>query len=313
MSVKRLALICALLVAVAGASAARAGGIADTPCPNARGEHTNTCPPGTVGVPYSLRFVESEGAGCGPGAQTFHFDSGRLPPGLSIAPDGTLAGTPTDTGSFQFYVEMREPQNDPAHCAGKRTQKEFTLVIRKQPWITAVPTVPSEWEVGRPFRMTLRARGGSGIFAWELITGRLPLGLRLRNDGSIVGTPRFAGTFHFVPRARDTEARAVGYPVMLRVAPRLVVPIQRLAAPKVGRSYGARLNATGGVAPIRWKLKHGRLPPGIRLAPQLGRLTGAPKQAGAFRFAVEVRDRLNVTFTRWLSLRVDGRDAMRAR
>ena len=65
-------------------------------------------------MPYSIRFVESDGSGCGPGRQTFHLDSGRLPPGLTLAQDGTLNGTAMQAGSFQFYVEMREPQDDPS-------------------------------------------------------------------------------------------------------------------------------------------------------------------------------------------------------
>ena len=127
-----------------------------------------TCPSGTVGGPYSLRFVESEGSGCGPGRQTFHLDSGPLPPGLILTPDGTLKGIALETGSFTFYVEMREPQDDPSTCAGKRTQKQFTLRIRARPSITSIPVFSLGPEVGIPFRLTLRARGGTGIFAWEV-------------------------------------------------------------------------------------------------------------------------------------------------
>lgn len=298
MRIRSLALITALVAVLAVASAGRAGGIADTPCPNARGEHTNTCPPGTVGAPYSLRFVESEGAGCGPGRQTFHFDSGRLPPGLDLAPDGMLAGTPLDAGSFRFYVEMREPQDDPATCAGKRTQKEFTVVIRKAPWIAPLPARASGSEVGMPFGIGLRARGGSGGFAWGLIEGRLPPGLRLGRDGSIEGAPRAAGTFRFVAQARDTEARSVTWPATLVVAARLAVATRPLPAAKVGRDYAARLTAAGGVAPTRWRLASGRLPPGIHLTRETGRLAGTPTRTGTFRFAVEVGDRLGATSTR---------------
>ncbi|MBA2296186.1 MAG: putative Ig domain-containing protein [Actinobacteria bacterium] len=297
LGVKRLTLILAVVAALAGASGAPAGGIADEPCPNTRGEHTNTCPPGTVGAPYSIRFVESDGSGCGPGRQTFHFDSGLLPPGLTLAPDGSLNGIARQAGSFQFYVEMREPQDDPSNCVGKRTQKQFTLKIRKQPWIISTPAIPRESEVGMPFRLTLRARGGSGLFVWELVAGKLPVGLGLRDDGSIVGTPRIAGTYRFVARARDTEARSLSWPVVLVVAPRLVVRTKQLPAAKVGRFYSAGLTAAGGVAPTVWKLRRGRLPHGIRLAPALGRFTGTPREAGTYLVAVEVTDGLKAKST----------------
>jgi hypothetical protein len=298
----RIALAVAVVVALAGASGAPAGGIADEPCPNARGEQTNTCPAGTVGVPYSLRFVESEGSGCGSGRQTFHLDSGLLPHGLILTPDGTLKGIALETGSFKFYVEMREPQDDPSTCAGKRTQKEFTLRIRAQPWITSTPASPLGPEVGIPFRLTLRARGGTGIFHWDVGAGRLPVGLQLRDDGSIAGTPRVAGTYRFLARARDTESASITYPVTLGVTPRLIVPAPQTPAGKVGRFYSAKLATVGGIGRITWKLVGGRLPSGIRFAAESGTLIGTPRESGTHVVKVEARDRLNAMSTRTLAV-----------
>jgi hypothetical protein len=300
--IKRLALILGLVAALAVASDAPAGGISDETCPTAHGEHTNTCPPGTVGEPYSLKFVEREGAGCGPGRQTFHLDSGLLPDGLTLRPDGTLSGTANRAGSFQFFVEMREPEDDPANCSGKRTQKQFTLRIRQQPWIVARPPVPPRSEVGVPFRMTLQARGGSGMFFWARAAGELPAGLRLSTAGSITGTPRRAGTYRFEAKARDTEARTLRWAATLTVAPTLRIRTHRLPAASVGRPYAAGLVAAGGVAPRVWTVARGRLPRGIRLAPASGRLIGAPKAAGSNLVTVEVSDRLGVVHAKTLRI-----------
>lgn len=296
MTIARSALLVVALVAVLTvAPDAPAGGISDETCPNVAGEHTNTCPAGTVGVPYSIRFTESEGSGCGPGRQTFHVDSGIFPPGMTLTPDGALSGTSFQPGSFRFYVEMREPADDPANCAGKRTQKQFTLKIRRQPWITSFPALMSRWEVGVPFRTALRARGGSGIFAWSLASGRLPEGLRLFADGSIEGTPRSNGTYRFAVRARDTEGRTVGWKVELAIASRLRVHTRQLPRAQTGRTYRADLASVGGIGPTTWKLTRGRLPRGLRLESARGRLTGSPTEAGTHAFTVEVRDGLKVT------------------
>jgi large repetitive protein len=296
--IKRLALILGLVAVLAVASDAPAGGISDETCPTARGEHTNTCPPGTVGVPYSIKFVEREGTGCGPGRQTFHLDSGLVPPGLTLEPDGTLSGTATRPGSFQFYVEMREPEDDPAHCAGKRTQKQFTLRVRPEPWIVSTPDVPPRSEVGSPFTMRLRARGGSGIFAWALAVGKLPGGIRLGRDGSISGTPRRAGTYRFEAKARDTESRSLRWAATINVAQRLRIPAQRLPAARVAQPYDAHVVTAGGVPPSVWKVTRGGLPRGIRLISSSGRLTGTPKEAGSYLVTVEVEDRLRVEHAR---------------
>ena len=311
MIVKRSALILVLVAVLAVASDAPAGGISDETCPNVAGEYTNTCPSGTVGVPYSVRFSESEGSGCGPGRQTFHLDSGDLPPGLALAPDGNLSGTSFQPGSFQFYVEMREPRDDPANCAGKTTQKKFTLKVRRQPWIVSTPAMPPHSEVGIPFRMTLRARGGSGIFVWKVAGGRLPPGVRVGVHGTIAGIPWTPGTYRFVASAKDTEARSLIRQMKISVAPRLRIRTQRLPAAEIGRRYSADLSAAGGVAPTEWKLTHGRLPRGMRLASALGRLTGLPKETGTRVVAIEVSDGLKAKYAKTFRIVVLVRSSRR--
>jgi large repetitive protein len=195
--------IVALLVVTADAPA---GGIDDQPCPNVAGENTNTCPSGTVGVPYAIRFVEREGSGCGPGRQTFHVDSGIAPPGLTLALDGTLSGSPQEAGRFRFYVEMREPKDDPTTCAGKETQKEFTLMVRKPVAIVSPPSL-LQLDLGKRIRTPFRASGGSGGFQWSLVRGLLPRGVRLRR-GALRGAPRASGVYRLTVRVTDTELRS---------------------------------------------------------------------------------------------------------
>jgi hypothetical protein len=283
-----------------------AGGISDDTCPNVAGEHTNTCPPSKVGTPYSIRFVETEGSGCGPGKQTFHLDSGVLPPGLTLAADGTLSGVPFQVGTFRFYVEMREPQNDPASCAGKRTQKEFTLTICRQLSVVPVPAFPARAEVRVPLDLRLSYCGGMGVLVWSVSAGDLPAGVTLGADGSIFGAPREAGSYRFTATATDALMRSVGYTRTLAVAARLLVQTRRLAPAKVGRPYRVRLGSTGGIAPRVWKVTRGSLPGGIRLVSALGVLSGTPKQAGRHRFTLEVKDGLQVRATRTLTIVVSA-------
>lgn len=298
--------------ALAVASAAPAGGIDDQPCPNVAGENTNTCPSGTVGTPYAIRFLEREGSGCGPGRQTFHLDSGLAPPGLTLERDGTFGGVPELSGRFRFYVEMREPENDPASCAGRRTQKQFTLSVRNPVSVVSAPVAPIRSEVGAPFRTILRARGGTGIFAWAVVGGELPPGVNLTRHGTIVGAPRAPGTYAFTARARDTEKRTTSWAGTLQVAPRLLIRTQRLRAARVGRRYSVELAAAGGVDPKTWRILRGRLPRGISLAANMGRLTGIPKVAGSYRIHVRVRDRLGVESTRSFTLAVRAATRPRA-
>jgi large repetitive protein len=293
--IKRLALLVAVVASLAAAAEGPAGGIADQPCMNVAGENTNTCPAGALGIPYSVRFVEVEGSGCGPGEQTFHLDSGLLPPELALATDGTLSGIPTQAGTFQFYVEMREPQDDPANCAGKRTQKQFTLKVCNQLGIVSSPALPRLAEVRVPFRTTLSWCGGTGRLAWTVSAGELPPGLALRPDGSMAGAPRVAGTYRFNARATDVHGRAATYSGTISVTRSLRLRAQNVPAARVGRTYRAELRAIGGVAPKFWTIERGRLPRGLRLDATRGVLVGTPRMSGTHRITVEARDRLDVT------------------
>jgi hypothetical protein len=292
--IKRLALVIAVVASLAAAAEGPAGGIADQPCVNVAGENTNTCPPGEVGTPYSVRFVEGEGSGCGPGEQTFRLDSGLLPPKLALATDGTLSGIPTQVGTFQFYVEMREPQDDPANCAGKRTQKQFTLKICNQLGIVSSPTFSRLAELRVPFRMTLSWCGGNGRLEWGVSGGDLPPGLTLLREGSIAGVPRVAGTYRFNATATDVHGRVARYAGTISVAPRLRLRTQKVPSAKVGRTYRAKLSAIGGVTPKIWTVESGRLPHGLRLDAAAGVLVGMPRMPGTHRITIEARDRLDV-------------------
>ena len=299
---KRATYLLVLVASLAVAASALAGGISDEPCMNVAGEHTNTCPTGKVGVPYSLKFVETEGSGCGPGRQTFHFDSGELPSELTLAPDGTLSGTPTRAGTFQFYVEMREPQDDPAHCAGKRTQKQFTLKICNRLGVVASTPIPPRAEVGVRFRMRLSSCAGVSALTWTRAAGVLPAGVRLRANGSLAGAPKEAGTYSFRVDATDVRGRVGGYAGTISVAGRLRLSTQHLATATVGRAYRSELAAVGGTASKLWMIRRGHLPRGIRLDRASGVIAGTAATGGTFRVAVAVQDELGVTSTKTLRL-----------
>ncbi len=79
-------------------------------------------PVGTVGTPYTGSLTSN-----GVPPRTFSLTGGSFPPGLTLASDGSISGTPTQAGSFTF-VGAVTAQNGTATGS-------FTIVIN------AVPTV----------------------------------------------------------------------------------------------------------------------------------------------------------------------------
>ena len=105
------ALTAVLLLGVVPSAAA---GNFDEQRMNCTGEDPTTCPTGTEGVPYSLAIYllppplgggdpRGEDFGCA----TFHHTSGSFPPGLSISDEGYIGGTPTQAGTYEFFLTVR--------------------------------------------------------------------------------------------------------------------------------------------------------------------------------------------------------------
>ncbi|MFN7975876.1 MAG: Ig domain-containing protein [Acidobacteriota bacterium] len=67
-------------------------------------------PDASVGVSYAQTISASGGTA----PYAFSVAAGTLPPGLVLAPGGTLSGTPSGTGSFSFTIRAQDSQG----CAG---------------------------------------------------------------------------------------------------------------------------------------------------------------------------------------------------
>jgi hypothetical protein len=65
---------------------------------------TQTLPSGTVGQPYSVQLLATEGDG----PLTWSLDSGVIPAGLELSSTGALAGTPTTAGTTLFDVRVAD-------------------------------------------------------------------------------------------------------------------------------------------------------------------------------------------------------------
>jgi hypothetical protein len=81
----------------------------------------------------------------------------------------------------------------------------------------------------------------------------------------------------------------------------LAVPPTLLPAARVGQSYAARLVATGGLGPYRWRVLSGPLPQGMHLLAD-GRLIGIPRRVSRVTVTVRATDAAGGTATRSLSL-----------
>lgn len=242
--------------------------------------------------PYGFKLTASGG-----GSQTWSVQSGSLPPGISLASDGTLSGTPTQAGDFQFVVRVTD---------GSRVDTE-TLVLKVVEELKAVsPATAPAAEVGIPLKpVTFTATGGTAPYKWALAQGAtLPTGLTL-TDATITGTPSAPGPAQISLAVSDANGFLATVQFTLDVKAKLAFVTKRLAQAKVGKDYRARIATSGGVLPLkRLKVVSGKFPIGIRLDRTLGALVGKPRIAGTFTITIEALDSLGAVAKQTLVLKV---------
>ena len=273
---------------------------ADTPCIEAGAGGNRICPLGVVGSPYVVRLT-GEG-GCGPDPNVpgsglpyqFRLLNGSLPPGLSLDGDGLLHGTPTNAGTWSFWLELSD--EDPpsaAWCIPKKGEREFIVTVGAPPG-----TVRS------PYLVQVSAEG-VGAQTWSIASGTLPLGLALRpTAGVISGTPQITGSFPLTLSATDSRGVTATANLTIVVYPRLALSTLRLSSLRIGHSYRATVRTSGGVRPLTFSVRSGRLPIGMRLNSKTGVLDGKPRKPGVYRATIEARDGLGRSATKIYVLNV---------
>jgi len=151
-------------------------------------------------------------------------NSGTLPPGLSLSPQGVISGTPpiTDLDSsgnaktYNFVIRVTDSQMPTsAYETGS-----FSITINPLPLVTST-TFPNG-TVGLPYSGgALTNSGGLAPFVWSVTAGTLPAGLSL-TGASISGTPTGpAMTSNFTIQVTDADSNTASANVSITIVGKL--------------------------------------------------------------------------------------------
>ena len=241
----------------------------------------NNLPCAQVGVAFLVMLSVNNGAA----PYSYAMAPGTsLPTGLTMSSTGTISGTPTAAGPYNFTVQVTDAKSNTGSRAYQGTVTP-QLVI-------STASLPNG-SVGAAYNSTLTATGGTGPYTWSAGAwvggGALPTGLSLTSAGVLSGTPTAAGSFSFILQVTDSGGATATHTYTVSISSQLSITTSTLPNGTVGSGYSATLAATGGTAPYTWSIASGGLPAGLSLG-TTGTISGTPTTAANYTFSVTATD-----------------------
>lgn len=281
-----------------------------------------TLPGGEVNVLYSATLSAINGSETD---YTWSVTAGALPPGLTLASEGTpettLDGTPTTEGSFAFTIQVEDSFGFTDEVEYEVEVIPEILPVEIATTSTVVPpnvAIPlPEGSVGDPYTATIEARNGVPPYNWVVTEGALPVGLDVVVSGTpstqITGIAGEVGTFTATISVFDQLNQSASKAFTITVtAPEDPIVILTPTVPdaEACNSYLAEvIAADGSNNDYVWSIDSGALPPGLTLDPMgtpstFIRGTVSSEDVGVHNFTVRVTDSNGGTTTQPMSIEV---------
>jgi Putative Ig domain len=159
--------------------------------------------------------------------------------------------------------------------------------------------VVPEGVVGEEYSHRFEGEGGCGLpYQFRVLSGGLPPGLSLLDDGRLVGIPRQAGSWSFWVELSDEDPASEPWCVprkserafTVNVVAALAITTGSAPPATLGTPYSVAMSAQGGTGTHTWSIASGQLPPGLTLNATSGTITGSPTAAGVYEFRLRVSD-----------------------
>ncbi|UGQ35176.1 putative Ig domain-containing protein [Janthinobacterium sp. PLB04] len=223
------------------------------------------------------------------GTATYGFvASGTVPAGLTLAANGTLSGTPTTAGAYNFTVTATDSSTG--------TGTPFNAQINYSGTVAVAVPIAGNVSVNVPYgsgatAIPLNLSGGAAASV-AVATGAAH-GTATANGTSISYTPTagYAGPDSFTYTATNTSGTSASASVAVVVGtPIVTLTPASLANPTAEAAYTATLTAAGGTAPYTFSVSSGTLPVGLSLNAATGVLSGTTNVAGSVSITIKVTD-----------------------
>lgn len=248
---------------------------------------TDSVMPDAVSGDYYTQTLRAAGAS----SITWTHISGDIPAWLTLNANGTISGTPTTAGSYDFTVQADAGSDITAAkqfritVAGKEPETQKP-VSGDTTTITITKTSLMSGTVGTFYSDTITA-SEAGV-TWSISSsdraGNLPSGLTLNSStGEISGTPTEAGSFTFIVFAEKGSKWTVRR-YTLKIA-RFAITTALLPAGAVSSPYNYTFQANAPVS--KWSID---CPDWLTPDSSTGKISGTPARADIYTLTVRAEN-----------------------
>ncbi len=242
-------------------------------------------PAGIVSVAYNQSIA---GASGGTAPYTYARASGSYPPGVTLAANGTLSGTPTAAGTFNFTVRATDSSTGTGPFSSAPANVTVTINVQA-PVANPLSATIGYGSTNNP--ITLDVTGGAPTSV--AVGTQATHGTATASGTSIKYAPTagYAGPDSFTYTATNAGGTSAPATVTITVSPPTITYTP--ANPPAGTvnvAYSQSIaGASGGTAPYTYTVASGTWPAGLTLTAN-GTLSGTPSAAGTFAFKVVAAD-----------------------
>jgi hypothetical protein len=165
--------------------------------------------PAARGLSYSQNLTAANGFG----TITWSISSGNLPPGLLMDTSGSITGSATMNGTYNFSVLATDSSNPPQTA----TAQESIQVVNPLKIISAA--VMPDARVNQPYTFVVQTSGGIPPFFWSFVSNGLWVLSFDQSTGTFSGPSPITGTFFGSVGVFDATQHAVSQNLTITVDP----------------------------------------------------------------------------------------------
>lgn len=258
-------------------------------------------PNGTTSSAYSQTFTAS--GGTSPYTYGTYTNSSfglQIPPGLSFSSSsGILSGTPTQVGTYNFYITAQDSAVSP-----KNGSVEYLLSINGPLQIT--PATLPVLTINQSYSFNFQTTGGTAPYTYSLYQGSLPYNMTLQRNGTLSGTPLLNGIYPIVIKSIDAHGLEGIQSYSLNVISNIFITPTTLPSATINTADSQIFQANGGTAPYYYYITSYNAPDNLSLNATTGQLSGTPTVPGAYPFSITAVDSQGYSSSQNFTLQVNG-------